>query len=56
MSASKATARKAEEGAAIDRILTLELARATERTAVAAARFSGRGDEMAAALRNLGSI
>ncbi|MER2606427.1 MAG: class II fructose-bisphosphatase [Siculibacillus sp.] len=48
MSASKATARKAEEGAALDRILTLELARATERTAVAAARFRGRGDEMAA--------
>ena len=48
MSHSKATARKAEEGAALDRILTLELARTTERTAVAAARLRGRGDEMAA--------
>src|SRR3970282_858585 len=34
----------------IDRYLTLELARASERAAVAAARFRGRGDEMAADL------
>jgi fructose-1,6-bisphosphatase II / sedoheptulose-1,7-bisphosphatase len=34
----------------IDRYLTLELARAAERAAVAAARFRGRGDEMAADL------
>jgi fructose-1,6-bisphosphatase II / sedoheptulose-1,7-bisphosphatase len=33
---------------ALDRILTLELARVTERAAVAAARFRGRGDERAA--------
>ncbi|WP_306027554.1 class II fructose-bisphosphatase [Stappia sp. MMSF_3263] len=33
---------------ALDRILTLELARVTERAAVAAARLRGRGDEMAA--------
>lgn len=32
----------------IDRFLTIELARATERAAVAAARLRGRGDEMAA--------
>jgi fructose-1,6-bisphosphatase II / sedoheptulose-1,7-bisphosphatase len=32
----------------IDRTLTLELARVTERAAVAAARWRGRGDEMAA--------
>ncbi len=32
----------------LDRILTLELARVTERAAVAAARLRGRGDEMAA--------
>jgi len=34
--------------AALDRILTLELARVTERAAVAASRLRGRGDEMAA--------
>jgi len=32
----------------LDRILTLELARVSERAAVAAARLRGRGDEMAA--------
>ena len=48
MAHSKASARKAEDGAALDRILTMEVARATERTAVAAARLRGRGDEMAA--------
>ncbi|MBL4646565.1 MAG: class II fructose-bisphosphatase, partial [Rhizobiales bacterium] len=32
----------------LDRILTLEMARVTERAAVAAARLRGRGDEMAA--------
>ena len=35
-------------GEIIDRSLTIELARVTERAAVAAARFRGRGDEMAA--------
>ncbi len=35
-------------GPALDRILTLELVRVTERAAVAAARLRGRGDEMAA--------
>jgi len=34
-------------GSALDRILTLELVRVTERAAVAAARLRGRGDEMA---------
>ncbi len=34
--------------AALDRVLTLELARVTERTAVAAARLRGRGDEVTA--------
>lgn len=48
MSSARARAPKVEEGAALDRILTLELARTTERTAVAAARLRGRGDEMAA--------
>ncbi|MEZ5841694.1 MAG: class II fructose-bisphosphatase [Hyphomicrobiales bacterium] len=33
---------------ALDRILTLELVRVTERTAIAAARLRGRGDELAA--------
>jgi fructose-1,6-bisphosphatase II / sedoheptulose-1,7-bisphosphatase len=32
----------------LERILTLEIARVTERAAVSAARFSGRGDKMAA--------
>ena len=35
-------------GPALDRILTLELVRVTERAAVAAARLRGRGDEKAA--------
>jgi fructose-1,6-bisphosphatase II / sedoheptulose-1,7-bisphosphatase len=35
-------------GSSLDRILTLELVRVTERAAVAAARLRGRGDEMAA--------
>ncbi len=34
--------------AAVERLLTIELARATERAAVAAARWRGRGDEMSA--------
>lgn len=48
MSAAKAKVQKAEVSIALDRILTLELARTTERTAVAAARLRGRGDEIAA--------
>ena len=36
------------EGRSLDRILTLELVRVTERAAVAAARYRGRGDEEAA--------
>ncbi len=36
------------DAASIDRLLTIELARATERAAVAAARLRGRGDEMSA--------
>jgi fructose-1,6-bisphosphatase II / sedoheptulose-1,7-bisphosphatase len=36
------------DAASIERLLTIELARATERAAVAAARLRGRGDEMAA--------
>ncbi|MEQ8479018.1 MAG: class II fructose-bisphosphatase [Hoeflea sp.] len=39
---------KQSEGSGLDRILTLEIARVTERAAVAAARLRGRGDEMAA--------
>ena len=39
---------KAEHHSIIDRILTIELARVTERAAVAAARLRGHGDEMAA--------
>ncbi len=35
-------------GAGLDRILTMELVRVTERAAVAAARLRGRGDEKAA--------
>lgn len=42
---SKTEAAKSD---ALDRILALELARVTERAAVAAARLRGRGDEMAA--------
>ena len=38
----------AERKSALDRVLTLELARVTERAAVAAARLRGRGDEKAA--------
>jgi fructose-1,6-bisphosphatase II / sedoheptulose-1,7-bisphosphatase len=34
--------------ASVERLLTIELARATERAAIAAARWRGRGDEMAA--------
>ena len=37
-----------KKGPALDRILTLELVRVTERAAVAAARLRGRGDERAA--------
>ena len=40
--------RFAKRAPALDRILTLELVRVTERAAVAAARLRGRGDEMAA--------
>ncbi len=40
--------RLARSGPSLDRILTLELVRVTERAAVAAARLRGRGDEMAA--------
>jgi fructose-1,6-bisphosphatase II / sedoheptulose-1,7-bisphosphatase len=36
------------DAASIERLLTIELARATERAAIAAARLRGRGDEMAA--------
>ncbi|WP_422370211.1 class II fructose-bisphosphatase [Hoeflea sp.] len=39
---------KQSEASGLDRILTLEIARVTERAAVAAARLRGRGDEMAA--------
>lgn len=39
---------RAEEGMVLDRILTLELVRVTERTAIAAARLRGRGDEITA--------
>ena len=38
----------AEDNKALDRILTLELARVTEAAAVAAARLRGQGDEKAA--------
>lgn len=40
----------------IDRYLTLELARASERAAIAAARLRGRGDEMAADLAAAGAM
>jgi fructose-1,6-bisphosphatase II / sedoheptulose-1,7-bisphosphatase len=40
--------RLAKRGPSLDRILTLELVRVTERAAVAAGRLRGRGDEMAA--------
>ncbi len=49
--AVKAKAVRAKTGkssAALDRILTLEIVRVTERAAVAAARMRGRGDEKAA--------
>jgi len=39
---------KAKTAAVMDRVLTLELVRVTERAAVAAAMFRGRGDEIAA--------
>ncbi len=39
---------KQADGSGLDRILTLEIARVTERAAVAAARLRGRGDEKAA--------
>lgn len=39
---------KPTDASGLDRILTLEIARVTERAAVAAARLRGRGDEMAA--------
>ncbi|NRG19091.1 class II fructose-bisphosphatase [Rhizobiales bacterium] len=39
---------QAPQGEVLDRILTLELARVTERAAVSAARLRGRGDEKAA--------
>ena len=37
-----------KEDSIIERILTMELVRVTERAAVAAARLRGRGDEKAA--------
>ncbi len=39
---------KRDRGPSLDRILTLELVRVTERAAVAAAQLRGRGDEIAA--------
>jgi fructose-1,6-bisphosphatase II / sedoheptulose-1,7-bisphosphatase len=48
MTSSEPTSKRAEESGTLDRILTLELARVTERTAIAAARLRGRGDEIAA--------
>lgn len=48
MASVKPHPKKIEDLSALDRILTLEVARATERAAVAAARLRGRGDEMAA--------
>ena len=48
MTSSEPTSRRTEESGTLDRILTLELARVTERTAIAAARLRGRGDEIAA--------
>ena len=48
MASSKPNPKKHDDLAALDRILTLELVRATEAAAVAAARLRGRGDEMAA--------
>ncbi len=48
MTTTGPTPKRAEESGVLDRILTLELARVTERTAIAAARLRGRGDEMAA--------
>jgi fructose-1,6-bisphosphatase II / sedoheptulose-1,7-bisphosphatase len=40
--------RVSKRGAVLDRVLTLEVVRVTERAAVAAARLRGRGDEIAA--------
>ena len=48
MASVKPQPKKAEDLSALDRILTLELVRATEGAAVAAGRLRGRGDEMAA--------
>lgn len=48
MPSVKPQPKKVDEFAALDRILTLEIVRATERAAVAAGRLRGRGDEMAA--------
>ena len=48
MAIMEPSGRRAEDVGVLDRILTLELARVTERTAMAAARLRGRGDEMAA--------
>lgn len=45
--ATMAARRRVDESTTLDRILTLELARVTERTAIAAARLRGRGDERA---------
>ena len=47
---------KADDDRALDRVLTLEIARASERAAVAAARFRGRGDEMAADREAVGAM
>ncbi len=46
--ATTAGKKAGEMGGALDRILTLEIVRVTERAAVAAARMRGRGDEKAA--------
>lgn len=43
-----AKVKSAKPSPSVDRILTLEIVRVTERAAVAAARLRGRGDEMAA--------
>lgn len=48
MASVKTQLKKADDLGAIDRILTLEIVRSTERAAVAAARLRGRGDEKAA--------
>src|ERR671913_1590169 len=48
MSQASSAAITVEPGKIIERVLTLELVRVTERAAVAAARLRGRGDEKAA--------